>query len=177
FFQDGDLYPGSGQEQARHHAGRATTDDHAGRSLAHTQLRVRGARTSRCFWCLYPGCGRRTRPRIGGSRCIRSEGEPKMRANKIPTEEIKRDPAAFDDRVTTDGRHDRTAEPGRYRLVINRACPWAHRVVITRRLMGLEEAVSLAVTDPRQEIIDGEPHWVFTAETGSPEDRDPVLGI
>lgn len=100
-----------------------------------------------------------------------------MRANKIPTEEIKRDPAAFDDRVTTDGRHDRTAEPGRYRLVINRACPWAHRVVITRRLMGLEEAVSLAVTDPRQEIIDGEPHWVFTAETGSPEDRDPVLGI
>src|SRR5699024_3879543 len=28
FFQDGDLYPGSGQEQARHHASRATTDDH-----------------------------------------------------------------------------------------------------------------------------------------------------
>src|SRR5699024_5107069 len=49
FFQDGDLYTGSGQEQARHHAGGAATDDHAGRSLAHTQLRMRGARTSRCF--------------------------------------------------------------------------------------------------------------------------------
>ncbi|WP_017569857.1 glutathione S-transferase family protein [Nocardiopsis halotolerans] len=100
-----------------------------------------------------------------------------MRANEIPTEEIKRDPAAFADRVTADGRFGRVAEPGRYRLVVSRACPWAHRVVITRRLMGLEQAVSLAVTDPRQEIIEGEPHWVFTEETGSPDGRDPVLGI
>ncbi|NKZ01906.1 glutathione S-transferase family protein [Nocardiopsis alborubida] len=100
-----------------------------------------------------------------------------MRANRIPTEEITRDPAAFADRVTADGRFGRRAEPGRYRLVVSRACPWAHRVVITRRLMGLEQAVSLAVTDPRQEIIEGDPHWVFTEETGSPGDRDPVLGI
>ena len=100
-----------------------------------------------------------------------------MRANRIPTEEIKREPAAFDDRVTADGRYGRTAEPDRYRLVINRACPWAHRVVITRRLMGLEDTVSLAVTDPKQETIDGDPHWVFTEETGSPGGRDPVLGI
>lgn len=100
-----------------------------------------------------------------------------MRANKLPTEEIKRDPAAFTDRVTADGRFGRTAEAGRYRLVISRACPWAHRVVMTRRLMGLERAVSLAVTDPRQEIIEGDPHWVFTEETGSPGGVDPVLGI
>src|SRR5690606_25140863 len=100
-----------------------------------------------------------------------------MRANEVPTEEIRRDPAAFADRVTADGRLDRRAEAGRYRLVVNRACPWAHRVVITRRLMGLERAVSLAVTDPRQEIIGGEPHWVFTEETGSPGGLDPVLGI
>ena len=100
-----------------------------------------------------------------------------MRANRLPTEEIKRDAAAFADRVTSDGRFGRTAEPGRYRLVINRACPWAHRVVMTRRLMGLEQVVSLAVTDPVQEIIEGDPHWVFTERTGSPGDKDPVLGI
>ncbi|QUX27477.1 glutathione S-transferase C-terminal domain-containing protein [Nocardiopsis akebiae] len=100
-----------------------------------------------------------------------------MRANQTPTEEITRAPAAFADRVTADGRFGRRAEPGRYRLVVSRACPWAHRVVITRRLMGLEQAVSLAVTDPRQEIIEGDPHWVFTEATGSPGDRDPVLGI
>ncbi|WP_150244285.1 glutathione S-transferase family protein [Nocardiopsis quinghaiensis] len=100
-----------------------------------------------------------------------------MRANEIPTEEIKRAPAAFTDRVTADGRFGRPAEPGRYRLVISRACPWAHRVVITRRLMGLERVISLAVTDPRQEVIEGDPHWVFTEETGSPGGKDPVLGI
>ncbi|WP_017591921.1 glutathione S-transferase family protein [Nocardiopsis potens] len=100
-----------------------------------------------------------------------------MRANEVPTEEIRRDPAAFADRVTADGRLDRRAEAGRYRLVVSRACPWAHRVVITRRLMGLERAVSLAVADPRQEIIGGEPHWVFTEETGSPGGLDPVLGV
>ncbi|MDE3720394.1 glutathione S-transferase C-terminal domain-containing protein [Nocardiopsis sp. N85] len=100
-----------------------------------------------------------------------------MRGNKVPTEEIKRDPAAFADRVTADGRFGRSAEAGRYRLVINRACPWAHRTVIVRRLMGLEGAISLAVTDPRQEIIEGDPHWVFTEETGSPGGLDPVLGI
>ncbi len=100
-----------------------------------------------------------------------------MRANKLPTEEIKRDPAAFADRVTSDGRFGRTAEPGCYRLVVSRACPWAHRVVMTRRLMGLEGIVSLAVTDPIQEIIEGDPHWVFTERTGSPGGRDPVLGI
>ena len=100
-----------------------------------------------------------------------------MRANRLPTEEIKRDAAAFADRVTSDGRFGRTAEPGRYRLVINRACPWAHRVAMTRRLMGLEQVVSLAVTDPVQEIIEGDPHWVFTERTGSPGDKDPVLGI
>ncbi|WP_017541659.1 glutathione S-transferase family protein [Nocardiopsis halophila] len=100
-----------------------------------------------------------------------------MRANRVPTEEIEREPAAFAERVTADGRFGRAAEPGRYRLVVSRACPWAHRVVMVRRLMGLEQAVSLAVADPVQEVIDGDPHWVFTEETGSPGGRDPVLGI
>jgi putative glutathione S-transferase len=34
------------------------------------------------------------------------------------------------------------AEPGRYRLVAARACPWAHRSIIVRRLLGLEDAIS-----------------------------------
>ncbi|MBR8742123.1 glutathione S-transferase family protein [Nocardiopsis sp. MG754419] len=100
-----------------------------------------------------------------------------MRVDRLSTEEIQREPLAFDDRITSDGRFGRTAVAGRYRLVVSRACPWAHRVVMTRRLMGLESVVSLAVTDPLQETIDGDLHWVFTERTGSPRDRDPVLGI
>ena len=62
------------------------------------------------------------------------------------------------------------AEPGRYRLVVSLACPWAHRSVIVRRLLGLEEAISLAVVDP----IRDERGWRFTLD---PDGRDPVLGI
>jgi putative glutathione S-transferase len=60
--------------------------------------------------------------------------------------------------------------PGRYRLVVSLACPWAHRAVIVRRLLGLQEAISLAVVDP---IRDGA-GWRFGLDDGG---RDPVLGI
>jgi putative glutathione S-transferase len=61
-------------------------------------------------------------------------------------------------------------EPGRYRLVVSLACPWAHRQIIVRRLLGLEEAVSLAIVDP----IRDESGWRFWLDEGH---RDPVLGI
>ncbi|MFI5909012.1 glutathione S-transferase family protein [Dactylosporangium sp. NPDC051541] len=61
-------------------------------------------------------------------------------------------------------------EPGRYRLVWSRACPWAHRAVIVRGLLGLQDAISLATVDP----IRDERGWRFTLDDGG---RDPVLGI
>jgi putative glutathione S-transferase len=61
-------------------------------------------------------------------------------------------------------------EPHRYRLVVSFACPWAHRSIITRHLLGLEDAISLAVVDP----IRDERGWRFTLD---PDGRDPGLGI
>ena len=61
-------------------------------------------------------------------------------------------------------------EPHRYRLVVSFACPWAHRSIITRHLLGLEDAISMAVVDP----IRDERGWRFTLDEGG---RDPVLGI
>jgi putative glutathione S-transferase len=57
-------------------------------------------------------------------------------------------------------------EPGRYRLVVSLACPWAHRAIIVRKLLKLEDAISLAIVDP----IRDERGWRF------PE-TDPVLNI
>lgn len=91
--------------------------------------------------------------------------------------DFERTPMKFVDRVTADAADGWPVEAGRYRLVVNRACPWAHRSVIVRRLMGLDDAISLGVTDPIQEDIEGAVHWVFTAETGSPGGLDPVLGV
>ena len=44
-------------------------------------------------------------------------------------------------RITADGRDGYPVEPGRYRLVVSRACPWANRAIIVRRLLGLEDAL------------------------------------
>jgi putative glutathione S-transferase len=43
--------------------------------------------------------------------------------------------------------------------------------------MGLDSAISLAVTDPIQEVIEGDNHWVFSPAVGCANGRDPVLGI
>ncbi|MFG3660773.1 glutathione S-transferase family protein [Streptomyces sp. NPDC047706] len=100
-----------------------------------------------------------------------------MRADEIPTREHTRAPQHFRARVRADGAEGWPAEPGRYRLVVNRGCPWSHRVVLARRLLGLDGAVQLAETDPVRELIGGDHHWVFSEETGSPDGVDPVLGI
>ncbi|WP_395110359.1 glutathione S-transferase family protein [Actinomadura sp. SCN-SB] len=76
-----------------------------------------------------------------------------------------RQPNRFTDRITADGSSGYPAEPGRYRLIVSYACPWAQRTMIVRRLLGLEEVISLAVVDP----IRDERGWRF------PE-PDPVTG-
>src|SRR3974390_2402885 len=63
----------------------------------------------------------------------------------------------FPGRITADGASGYPAGPGRYHLYVSLACPWAHRSVIVRRLMGLEDVVSLSVVDP---IRDGR-GWAF----------------
>jgi putative glutathione S-transferase len=55
---------------------------------------------------------------------------------------------SFDDRVVDDPDATYPAEPGRYHLYISRACPWAHRAALVRRLRGLQDVVSLDVVDP-----------------------------
>ena len=42
--------------------------------------------------------------------------------------EFTRDTAYIEDRITSDGSSEWPVEPGRYRLVVSRACPWAGRV-------------------------------------------------
>src|SRR5436189_2963459 len=70
----------------------------------------------------------------------------------------------------TDGRPTWPVEPGRYRLVAARACPWANRAIIVRRLLGLEDVLGLGLCGPTHD----ERSWTFDLDPGG---RDPVLGI
>lgn len=87
-----------------------------------------------------------------------------------PGRAYTRDSRYITTRITADGRDGYPVEAGRYRLVVSRACPWAGRAVIVRRLLGLEAALPMAVTGPTHD----ERSWSFDLDPGG---RDPVLGI
>jgi putative glutathione S-transferase len=84
--------------------------------------------------------------------------------------DFDRDDDYITTRITADGRDGYPVEPGRYRLVVSRACPWAHRMVIVRRLLGLEPVLSMGICGPTHD----ERSWAFNLD---PDGRDPVLGI
>lgn len=94
---------------------------------------------------------------------------------------FERDTRYITDRITADapapgptgekvGEMTWPVEAGRYRLVAARACPWAHRTVIVRRLLGLEDALSMAIAGPTHD----KRSWTFDLDEGG---KDPVLGI
>ncbi|AEB47354.1 glutathione S-transferase family protein [Micromonospora maris] len=87
-----------------------------------------------------------------------------------PGGEFNRDQNYITTRITADGRDGYPVEPGRYRLVVSRACPWANRLIIVRRLLGLEDVLSMGVTGPTHDARS----WTFDLDPGG---RDPVLGI
>ena len=83
---------------------------------------------------------------------------------------FERDSNYITTRITADGRDGFPVEPDRYRLVVARACPWASRAIIVRRLLGLEDVLSMAMCGPTHD----ERSWTFDLYPG---DKDPVLGI
>ncbi len=84
--------------------------------------------------------------------------------------EFTRDTRYIATRITRDGADGFPVEAGRYRLVAARACPWANRTIIVRRLLGLEDALSLGLPGPTHDARS----WTFDLDPGG---VDPVLGI
>ena len=84
-------------------------------------------------------------------------------------QEFHRDTNYVTTRITRDGRDGFPVEANRYRLVAARACPWANRALIVRRLLGLEGVISLGLCGPTHDARS----WTFDLDPGG---VDPVLG-
>ncbi|MES2642120.1 MAG: glutathione S-transferase family protein [Myxococcota bacterium] len=50
--------------------------------------------------------------------------------------------------VSADAGAAHPVEAGRYHLYVAMACPWAHRTLVARALLGLEAAISVSVVEP-----------------------------
>lgn len=106
----------------------------------------------------------------------RTMDEHSTRGSYVTGSEFNRDTNYIEDRITregTPGPNDEPGwpvEPGRYRLIAARACPWANRSVIVRRLLGLEHVISLGQPGPTHDARS----WTFDLD---PDGKDPVLGI
>ncbi len=90
----------------------------------------------------------------------------------MPGKEFVRDSTYITDRVVAAPQRpgEWPVEPGRYRLIAARACPWANRTLIVRRLLGLEDVLSVGMPGPTHDADS----WTFDLDPGG---VDPVLGI
>lgn len=91
-----------------------------------------------------------------------SKGNPFERDTRYINTRIVRQPTPGQDAVAV--------EPGRYRLIAAKACPWANRALIVRRLLGLEEVISVGMPGPTHDADS----WTFGLD---PDGLDPVLRI
>lgn len=94
------------------------------------------------------------------------------------TGEVKKDgrfdraPSHFRSWVTEDGQPGPTgqggftAEAGRYHLYASLACPWSHRTVIYRSLLGLQDVIDVSVVHP----VNLENGWEFGGYPGATAD-------
>lgn len=88
----------------------------------------------------------------------------------VPGKSFERDSRYITTRITKSGEDGYPVEPNRYRLVAARACPWANRTLIVRRLLGLDDVMSVGLPGPTHDADS----WTFDRDEGG---VDPVLQI
>ena len=71
---------------------------------------------------------------------------------------FKREASNIRNWITAEGPF--APDPGRYHLYVAWNCPWAHRALLARAVMGLEDAISVSFARPRRT----DQGWIFDGE-------------
>ncbi len=93
--------------------------------------------------------------------------------------EFVREDAQYRNWVTVDGSAGVTGEGGfkaeanRYHLYVSYACPWAHRTLIFRNLLGLQDVIGVTPVHPHM-LNNG---WEFKADDTFGVTSDPLYGL
>jgi putative glutathione S-transferase len=82
---------------------------------------------------------------------------------------FRRQESTFRNLVSADDSAEFPLQAGRYHLYVARACPWAHRTLIGRSLMGLADAIGVSFASPLRD----ERSWTFSGG----EYLDPINGF
>ncbi|KAA9005982.1 glutathione S-transferase family protein [Histidinibacterium aquaticum] len=80
---------------------------------------------------------------------------------------FRREPSNLREWIGTPGH---PAEAGRYHLFVAWNCPWAHRALLTRALLGLDKAISVSYARPNRT----DQGWVFDPDGPY---SDPEIGV
>jgi putative glutathione S-transferase len=80
-----------------------------------------------------------------GGRLVEGQWTTKSNWEQSEDGAFQRQESVFRDTVGGDAH---PVAPGRYHLYVSHACPWAHRTLITRALLGLDDAISVSVVHP-----------------------------
>lgn len=93
------------------------------------------------------------------------DGDWHADVSNLATDDVDLTGSQFDAGV---GTATHPADPERYHLYVSWACPWAHGTLLTRALLGLDDAIGISVVDPYRE----DEGWEFSpAKSGATPDR------
>lgn len=92
-----------------------------------------------------------------GGRLVEGQWKTEKEWEQSDDGSFQRQESFFRDAV---GGEAHPVEAGRYHLYVSYACPWAHRTLITRALLGLDDAIGVSVVHPHM----GDDGWYFGAE-------------
>ena len=79
---------------------------------------------------------------------INGKWDPDAKGTVAPDGSFVRAISPFRNKISDPGEGEFPAEAGRYNLVVSYACPWAHRTLIYRALLDLEEVIDVSIVHP-----------------------------
>lgn len=79
---------------------------------------------------------------------INGKWDPDAKGTVAPDGSFVRAISPFRNKISDPGEGEFPAEAKRYNLIVSYACPWAHRTLIYRALLDLEEVIDVSIVHP-----------------------------